>query len=1142
MQQYFSILKSKYDQESFTKFAHELLNDVEIGNVNLTINPAFNDHIESFYYLGSFIDPHGKNLHILDVNLKTNTKIEQARTMQRNLIARYLKDHWLDGALVAFHNDNASSWRLSYVKVEYKYDEKGKPTEELTPARRYSFLVGEGEPSHTAQMQLAKIYELTSQNPSLAQLEESFGVEKVTKEFFDKYRDLFESVVAELKSNHTFQNEASKNNIDTESFAKKLLGQIVFLYFLQKKGWLGVPKGKSWGEGDKMFLRNIYNQAISENRNFFNNYLEVLFYDTLNNARNDKVDRNYSDFFQSKVPFLNGGLFEPQYDWKNSMMYLDNRLFDKILGVFDTYNFTVKEDEPLEKEVAVDPEMLGKVFENLLEENLRKGKGTYYTPREIVHYMCEESLINFLATETNLEPDDVKNKYFPAYNKLGDEKVEVRDVSVSEKIIESLKNIKVVDPACGSGAFLVGMLQQITQLRNDLETRSKMLGTRDVASTEYEIKKQTIQNCIYGVDIDPGAIDIAKLRLWLSLVVDYDLEEIEPLPNLDYKLMQGNSLLEELVLGDTSIKLYDSEGIKKVMGSKRMKNLFDRENQIGLFDGDSDKVMKSLKSLQLKYFSTSDSQSKKEIRNKIEHIEHELIETSVKSSLENLKNQKGNIRIMPGIGILPEDVKRLEKINSKENQIFAVLEELNKTGTKPFFLWHLYFSDVFEEKGGFDVVIGNPPYIKIQNINEDVVSHYKRIYASANGKFDIYVLFIEIAFQLINRKGIISFIQPHRFLTVDYGRSIREFLANAGGIKKIINFGVNQIFETATTYTGVFFYSFSNSVIKYSEISKPELEDVKFNKISYDLLSSDRAWSFPKSDMQANILNNLYSNDLTLADVCDGIYQGIVTVGDDIFIMEGKVVDNYFYGFSKATKQDVKIEAELMKPVLKGEHIRRFIYPDSNIFVLYPHYLEGSQTKPFDVNIFENKYPLGYRYVSQFKDELIVKKKKYKTNPDYWYSLHRSRDQLIFEQTKILTPQLQNYPNFTLDTNSFFPDAGGYSILLKNDKSIENYKYYLGILNSKVLWFFILNTSTPFNNNYYYFKTKYLEPFRLPKESTEIKSKINSIVDELMNLRDRNNHDENSKKIIDAENVLNKLVYSAYDFDSKIIDYLEKLK
>jgi hypothetical protein len=273
MLQYFDILKEQYDQDKFQKFSLELLNSASLSVKKLEIDQHFNSHIESLTYLGLYEDSQGKKLHILDVNLKTKTKLEQARTMQRNLIAKYLKDHWLDSALVAFHTDATNSWRLSFVKVEYRFDEQGKTKEEITPAKRYSFLVGEGEPTHTAQTQLAKIYQQTATNPTLAQLEEAFGIERVTKEFFEKYRELFESVLAELKTNHTFQNEAVKNNIDTPSFAKKLLGQIVFLYFLQKKGWLGVPRGRSWGEGDRLFLSNLFKQAKNKGENFFNNYL-----------------------------------------------------------------------------------------------------------------------------------------------------------------------------------------------------------------------------------------------------------------------------------------------------------------------------------------------------------------------------------------------------------------------------------------------------------------------------------------------------------------------------------------------------------------------------------------------------------------------------------------------------------------------------------------------------------------------------------------------------------------------------------------------------------------------------------------------------------------------------------------------------
>lgn len=853
MQQYFTVLKTKYDQSTFQKFAHELLNDIQVNRNQLPVDPPFKDHIDSLVYLGSYTDSQNKNLHILDVTLKTQTKLEQARTMQRNLIARYLKDHWLDGALVAFHTESSSSWRLSFVKVEYKYDESGKPKEELTPAKRYSFIVGEGEPSHTAQTQLSKLYEQTSVNPTLAQLEEAFGVEKVTKEFFEKYRGLFESVLAELKSNHTFQNEAVNNNIDTESFAKKLLGQIVFLYFLQKKGWLGVPKGKAWGEGDKHFLRGLFKKSEENYKNFYNDYLEKLFYDTLNNPRRSEVDPSYSKYFDSKIPFLNGGLFEPPYDWYKSLIYLDNKIFSKIFDVFDLYNFTVKEDEPLEKEVAVDPEMLGKVFENLLEENLRKGKGTYYTPREIVHYMCEESLINYLSSETGLSPDDIRNKYFPPYNILGDEKVEVRDVTVGESIIENLKDIKVVDPACGSGAFLVGMLQQITQLRFELETRSKLLGRRVSSSTEYEIKKQTIQNCIYGVDLDPGAVEIAKLRLWLSLVVDYDLEEIEPLPNLDYKIMQGNSLLEELVLGDSSIKLYDSKTIQKAMGSKRMKNLFDQETQVGLFDGEDDKVLKILKSLQLKYFSTSDGESKKKIRNEIEKIEHELIETSVKSSLDELKAQKLNIRTIPGIGLLPDDLKRLEKIASKENKIFAVLEELKKTGTKPFFLWHLYFAEVFELKGGFDVVIANPPYGA--DIEKKQLEYMKkRLIDTRNG--NSAAIFIDFGKNvLLNNKGTLSYIVPKSLLFSELWFDLVK--AMLGKVNILVD--VEKAFEKVLLEQVLFIYG--NSIKTDSYLARKFINNdfIRTIRIKNEDVFKFNAWICDVTEKELEIAKKLLS-------------------------------------------------------------------------------------------------------------------------------------------------------------------------------------------------------------------------------------------------------------------------------------------
>jgi hypothetical protein len=355
--------------------------------------------------------------------LEKETSIERARTMQRNFIAWYLKGgcdgEMKDASLAAFISPDESDWRFSLIKMDYALgeDKKGriKIREKLTPAKRWSFLVGSNEKSHTAQTQLIDILKDDETKPTLTRLEEAFSVEKVTREFFEKYRELFlktkEALDNILLKDSKVKLDFESKNINTVDFSKKLLGQIVFLYFLQKKGWFGVARDADWGTGPKNFLRELFEGKHSKYKNFYNDILEPLFYNALRIDRSANDD--YHDKFNCKIPFLNGGLFDPinNYDWVHTDINLPNELFSNenptkegdtgtgILDIFDRYNFTVKEDEPLEKEVAVDPEMLGKVFENLLEVKDRKSKGTYYTPREIVHYMCQQSLTNYLATE-----------------------------------------------------------------------------------------------------------------------------------------------------------------------------------------------------------------------------------------------------------------------------------------------------------------------------------------------------------------------------------------------------------------------------------------------------------------------------------------------------------------------------------------------------------------------------------------------------------------------------------------------------------------------------------------------------------------------------------------------------------------------
>ena len=408
-----------FDEGIFRSFSKNLLKDLDESKEQTFsgayIKDAFKPHITSYKRLGSYVDENDETLDVLTVKLTDFKKLDSARTMQRNFVSDYLKTRGeKDSAIVAFYNEDYSDWRFSYVRMEYKIEmsDKGqiKVKEELTPARRYSFLVGENEPNHTAQQQIAPLLGF-NKKLSLSEIEDAFNIESITKEFFNKYKDLFLKLKDEVDEIVEKDNEIAEDfdthEISTANFAKKLMGQIVFLYFVQKKGWMGVSENDKWGEGDKKFLRTLFNNCKTEGKNFFNDYLEPLFYDALNNETRGTDKPDYHPLFKCRIPFLNGGLFEPMndYDWENTELRIENDIFAEILDTFDLYNFTVREDEPLEKEVAVDPEMLGKVFENLLEVTDRKSKGAFYTPREIVHYMCQESLINYLYSNLNFGHD-----------------------------------------------------------------------------------------------------------------------------------------------------------------------------------------------------------------------------------------------------------------------------------------------------------------------------------------------------------------------------------------------------------------------------------------------------------------------------------------------------------------------------------------------------------------------------------------------------------------------------------------------------------------------------------------------------------------------------------------------------------------
>jgi len=992
---------SAFDLPKYRNFIINLFDDIDTEKqftyTGQYLKTPFKDSVSSYGRIGKYKDPNGKEIEALWVNLKKCDNITKARTLQRNFIAWYLNGGrggaLRDAAVVAFYNEeNPSDWRFSFVKLDTIFKDF-KVDMDFTPPKRYSFLVGENEPNHTAKSRLVGLLE--KNNPSVDEIEAAFNIENVSKEFFTHYKELFLVLLENLQEMRKKDPILDLAIVDIKNadFCKKLLGQLVFLYFIQKKGWLGVAKNNSWGKGDKAFLRHTFERAIKEGKNFFNDYLEPLFYNALANGERDD---NWFELLECRIPFLNGGLFEPIYDWVNTDIVFDNSIFsnDKqsqegdtgtgILDVFDRYNFTVKEDEPLEKEVAVDPEMLGKVFENLLEVDDRKSKGAFYTPREIVHYMCQESLINYLCNKLDAVDSDSDKFEIPETQKTFDideqqslkspllksdiasfirnsdkivhagfeikgkeQKVWQKEVAAlkpfAKALDSALENIKICDPAIGSGAFPVGMLNEIVKARRALVEGGFLREAQK--RTIYEYKRQAIQNSIYGVDIESGAIDIAKLRLWLSLVVDEDdFKNIKPLPNLDYKIVCGNSLL-------------------------KMPSQLSFETQ---------PLIKEFEELKPKFFDASQKSEKRDLKRRIDVILKKLL--------------KGDV-----------------------------------------FDFTIFFSEVFDSNGGFDVIIGNPPYIQLQKFKGDPI---QKVYKDLNFEVydsmgDIYCLFYEKGLSILRNGGVLSFITSNKWMRAGYGEKLRGFFIKNNPLT-LIDLGPN-VFDTATVDTNILFVEknqYKHATVSCSMKSRTEkMSDfVRQNAIVQDFTKN--SWCI-LNPIERSIKEKIEKIGVPLKDWDIKIYRGILTGCNEAFIIDGETKDALI-------AQDPK-SAEIIRPILRGRDIKRYSYDFADKWLIATH--NGTSTQE---RIKIEDYPA----VKMHLDSYYARIAKRDDQGDTPYNLRCCAYWDDFSKQKLVwTPVNSEYRFTILPPDIFFNN----SLFMITGKSI---KYLCAILNSNLFIFY----------------------------------------------------------------------------------------
>ena len=741
------LFQSPFNYSEYSrKIVHDLFgcNDVyETLDSAERLNPTPDG--DQNYFLGQKEDADRLLLGFFYTRVAEGSGVRRKRVGLRKLIQPYLK-YQVEAAIAVF--DDGQHWRLSYI-CDHK--------EGTTSAKRFSYVLGDKQGQYKTPLERLDRVAAKAGRFKLDDLKEAFSVDALSKEFFDEYHRHYDRIIAELA-------RQGKAGAVFHDYVKKMMGRIVFLHFLQKKGWLNDdPEFLS-----KLFFLSPYKQDFLEQE------LEPLFFGIFN-TEPDKREPLFSQEHWDlrwlaeweKLPYLNGGLFERD-EVDKMKIKLPASLFENLFRFMASYNFTIDENDPDDADIGIDPEMLGKIFESLLEDN--KAKGAFYTPKEIVRYMCKESLIAYLNSKVNSDEVNSESKenqitnhdsLVTAVRQFVEQHEFPEELEPYREVLDTaLRNVKICDPAIGSGAFPMGLLNELWRCREALGERAtspSQMGTQatglsqagSLCSKEGQagslypysraaLKREIIENNIYGVDIEKGAIDIARLRFWLSIVVD--AEKPEPLPNFDYKFMQGNSLIESF--GGFDLSHIMDKKVERNGKTYYQRRIGGKEPVQVSIDFSTEDTRKNLMIWLTKYFSLTDHQEKSEYRKRInESVKSYIKQQCIGSSAE------------------------------------AKLEPLDPSANKDFFLWHTWFKDIFDN-GGFDIVIGNPPYFKYEGNNKNEINIIRKtqyLEIAFGGKLNAYKLFLALSIKKICKSnGIISLISQNSFIADKQASLLRK--------------------------------------------------------------------------------------------------------------------------------------------------------------------------------------------------------------------------------------------------------------------------------------------------------------------------------------------------------------------------------
>jgi len=1069
---------------------------------------------EHIHHIGE-VDLGETKLAFIDVQLKEDaTQLTRNRVGLRKLVDSEVIAGVRDAAIIVYHQPDYPEWRISFYSEQYGWDEKEGIVKEETNPKRYTFVVGGNESCRTPAQRLQTLIDKAA-NVQLDDVMQAFSVEKVSKRFFDEYKHQYDKFVGHLTgkvwtksgvkevgdriSQFQFYFKATTDHEkEARDFVKKLLGRIVFLYFVQKKQWLGASSTE-FKDGKPDFIYKLFKQVPDDQKGqFYSQWLTKLFFDTLN--RDDDHAFEMPDDSTVYIPFLNGGLFEKdETDQNTESLPLPGELFSNpgdtespntrgFLDFLSAYNFTIHEDSPGDHTIAVDPEMLGHIFENLLEDN--KDKGAYYTPKPIVHYMCQESLIEYL--NTRLSGNDELRSHIEALIKHQ----ETGEVDpFLEEILIALKEVKVCDPAIGSGAFPMGILQEIYQAVEMLHHLSPdnvraIWGLPDDDWHPAEVKRQIIQNSIYGVDIEKGAVDIARLRFWLSLIVDE--EKPTALPNLDYKIVVGDSLVSKLVLNGQEKVVEINWDIKHDVESLRphVQNL----------KATLDSIVKKQKD-----FFEADNEAKNELRQEIKKLKIDALTYQLKYDREYY-SQKTEVKG----GMMPTSSDKEHNLN-REMQLkeyTKLIEELQKMKSNPesefqHFEWKLDFPEIlneqFTENPGFDIVIANPPYFSLETADSNYKKNLEVLYQSYAGKADILYFFFEKALNILKKEGNLIFITSRYFLEATYAKKLRKYIAENANILELTDFVDKKIFQDANIHTIISFLRKStddvNTIVRQIKDENILNLDSDENFKNFELRLDGTEWILTNK-IEAQIFNKIKSTGELLGSI------SIIEQGQ-------KTGRNSVYNISEEMAQS--FEKEPLRKLIKNSHINKYNVDYKNRYLIY-----------CDDDFEIEEFPKIKKYLFKHKDTLI-KRAEARDGKYSWYRLQRPRDEDLFlAEEKIVVPYRAKHNKFAYDDQQYFNDGGDIRIIvLKEDKG-HNIKYVIGILNSKLMNFFYSFIGRKKGKMFEYF----VEPLeKIPIANVDTDPGIADLVDQILTQKKSNPEADTTL----LEQQIDMLVYKLYN-------------